>query len=238
MEGSSEVVKVFQMIVNVVLGIGAIALLIVYGPKIAKWLKSMLAKANQPEEPAKDVATEINQALDRMIDERDNVRDIIIATKAQTELLVRLAVDLAKHQTDNLRDIKALDSAIEAIQSGDPLRLAIASGSMPDPDIKVAMATNPEHVESSYWVSTLSMIGKQKGELDLWAGRYERMSQSLFDEVSLVKSKLLLIEARQDILEVGMTYREIVGGIDTVLGTFNPSDGTKVRFLPAFNKVQ
>jgi hypothetical protein len=230
---SSEVVAIVKMVMT-----GAfVVLLIVYGPKIANWLKSLLAKSNKPE--AADVASDISKKVDRMIDERDDIAEVIYSTKAQTELLIRLAVELAKHQTDNLRDMQAFQAAIEAIQSGDALRLAIAAGTMPDPELKVALNTNPDHVEASYWVSALSLIAKQQGELQLWAGRYERMSQSLFDEVAQIKSKLLLLEARQDILQVGATYREVVSGIDQVLGvTDKTTNGTKVRFLPAINRVQ
>ncbi len=174
-------------------------------------------------------------ALERAEQDSTQARVFLADAQQYAEHLVRIVQSIALKAEDMAREITALQVALDAIETTNPVEIAKAAGAVPDDHIRNLMLTEVRDAE--YWTGVAKVIGTQFGVLVQWSASYRNFSSRLLTDIAQAKAKLAQAQAVLELAEASRPLAQIDHSLRLASNCLQfkqkPELAPLVRVLPA-----
>jgi len=244
--GKASQVPDFPVWVKVTLetvsSLGWLAIIGLVGLGFVQWAIDFLRI--EPTQPEPEELTTIKTSVDNLQSvlselETDTTKAHILISDANvyTSTLVRLIKGIALKAEQMTTEAEALDKALEAIQTGDKLKIARAAGQIQDSHLRQLMLTNVK--TPTYWQGVAQTVAAQLGTLNQWSTGYEQFIGNLLADVSEAKARSTALLASKELAIVARPMLTIQANLDDAQSSLQLQRkihiGREVGQLPTVN---
>lgn len=179
--------------------------------RLIAWLAPMLMVEEIEIKPEPKPEPEEIEPMARTIDnlgdiltqlDRDTTESRRLATDAAVYAgeLVNLAQGLALKEEDLATEAESLRAALAAIESQDPLKIAIAAGGLRDEHLRTLMFCEAEN--PAYWRGVVRVVGAQYGSAQQWHAAYLEATGRLLTSIGAAKARIRELHATRELTEI------------------------------------
>lgn len=142
------------------------------------------------------VVKNISELIKEIGEDAEAASVLVTDVKVYTETLVSLIRGIVDKGEKMRQEAGALEAALDAILSGDRLKIAAAAGGIPDSQIRQLMITDTR--SGKYWEDVTGLISTYKAGLTRWAEGYEQYTGRIMREITGAKLEMLELGVRLD----------------------------------------